>query len=276
MEDRRDHRVSVVALATLAFVLLMTPSASGDEPGDEQFHFAPTTVVHTNSNAVVVNADQEGTIAGTASSSGGGSDCRLEPNGTIGQIFVDSFGAQLDQGLDPYFLWCGNEMRGLVWLDPNAGNPAQQMDPQTIAMHLRDEIPVPQAEIKINPNRGLVGVDSWFWIDGYDGSPIEESTNAFGQRVEVEASVTRYEWSFGDGETLAAKTVGRSYPHRSQIRHVYERSSAGLSSGYQVEVSFSFSVRYRIDGGGWIELPGISRVAATSYPVRESQSVIQQ
>ena len=275
MEDRRDHRIPVVALVT-ALLMLLGPAAMADSPDDDQFDFNPTTVVHTNTDGAVVTSDAQATTTGTAGSVGGGSDCRLEPNGTIGEIFVDSFGAQLDQGLDPYFLWCGNEMRGLVWLDPNAGGAGPALDPQTIAMHLRDQIPVPNADIKINPNRGLVGVDSWFWIDGYNGSPIEESTNAFGQRVEVEASVTRYEWSFGDGETLVAKTVGRSYPHRSQIRHVYERSSAGLASGYQVEVSFSFSVRYRIDGGGWIELPGISRVAETAYPVRESQSVIQQ
>jgi hypothetical protein len=253
----------------------MTPSASGDEPDDEQFRFAPTTVVQTNSNAIVVSADQRGTISGISSSSGG-SNCRLEVVGTIGEIFVESFGTQLDQGLDPYLLWCGDEMRGLVWLDPDAGSPAQQMDPQTIAMHLRDEIPVPRAEIRINPTRGLVGVDSWFWLDGYNSSPIEESTDAFGRRVEVEARVTRYEWSFGDGKTLVAKTVGREYPHRSQIRHVYERSSAGLASGFPVQVTFSFLVRYRVDGGGWIELPSISRVAQASYPVRESQSVIQQ
>jgi hypothetical protein len=276
MEDRRDHRISVVAFVTAALVVLMLPSARADGPDDEQFDFNSTAVVHTNSNAVVVNADQQGTISGTASSSGGGSDCRLEVVGTIGQIFVDSFGAQLDQGLDPYLLWCGNEMRGLVWLEPNAGSPAQQTDPLTIAMHLRDEIPIPHAEIRINPNRGLVGVDSWFWLDGYNGSPIEESTNAFGRRVEVEARVTRYEWSFGDGESIVAKTVGRTYPRRSQIRHLYERSSAGLATGFLVQVTFSFVVRYRVDGGGWIELPSISRVAQTSYPVRESQSVIQQ
>ncbi|MDP9331439.1 MAG: hypothetical protein M3P11_12475 [Actinomycetota bacterium] len=259
-----------------AVLVLLGPVAMADGPDDDQFDFNPTTVVHTNTNGAVVSSDAQATTTGTAGSVGGGSDCRLEPNGTIGEIFVDSFGAQLDQGLDPYFLWCGNEMQGLVWLDPNAGGAGPALDPQTIAMHLRDEIPVPNADIKINPNRGLVGVDSWFWIDGYNGSPIEESTNAFGQRVEVEARVTRYEWSFGDGKTLVAKTVGRSYPHRSQIRHVYERSSAGLASGYRVEVSFSFTVRYRIDGGGWIDLPGISRVAETSYPVRESQSVIEQ
>ena len=57
---------------------------------------------------------------------------------------------------------------------------------------------------------------------------------------------------------------------------MYERSSAGLAHGYPVEVTFTFDVRYRVDGGGWIELPGITRVASASYPVRESQAVIQQ
>jgi hypothetical protein len=272
MEDRKNHRVPIAAGIALALLLAAPPAQADDGP----FTWPTDTVVHTNQSAVVVKSDAEGTSPGRSSSSGGGSDCRLEVVTNIGEIFVDSFGTQLSEGLDPYFLWCGNDMRGLVWLDPNGGGTAPPIDPQTVAMHLRDEIPVPNAEIKINPTRGLVGVDSWFWIFGYDGSPIQESTDAFGQRVEVEARVTRYEWSFGDGETLVAKTVGRSYPHRSQIRHVYERSSAGLASGYQVEVSFSFSVRYRIDGGGWIELPGISRIAETAYPVRESQSVIQQ
>jgi hypothetical protein len=272
MEDRNDHRVPIALAIILGLVLVALPAQADDGP----FTWPTDVVVHDNPNAVVVNADQQGTIQGTDSVSGDGSDCRLEVVGTIGEIFVVGFGTQLSQGLDPYLLWCGKEMRGLVWLDPNGGGAAPVLDAQTIAMHLRDEIPVPNVEIKINPSRGLVGVDSWFWIDGYNGSPIQESTNAFGQRVEVEASVTRYEWSFGDGKTLVANTVGRSYPHRSQIRHVYDRSSAGLASGYQVEVSFSFSVGYRIDDGGWIDLPGISRVAETAYPVRESQSVIEQ
>jgi hypothetical protein len=260
----------------LALLTFPGAPARAQSHEDDQFDFESTAVVDTNSDAVVVEGDAQATILGSGGS-GGGSGCWLDPVATIGEIFVESFEEQWSNpDLMPYLLWCGNDMRGLVWIGISGGSPPPALDPETVAIYLRDEIPVPQAEIKINPTRGLVGVDSWFWLDGYDGSPIEESTNAFGQRVEVEASVTRYEWSFGDGETLVAKTVGRSYPHRSQIRHVYERSSAGLASGYQVEVSFSFSVRYRIDGGGWIELPGISRFAETAYPVRESQSVIQQ
>jgi len=256
--------------------MLPVASAEAQSHEDDQFDFESTTVVDTNTDAVVVDADAQAIVAGTAGS-GGGSGCWLDPVTNIGEIFVDSFEEQLSNpNLFPFLLWCGKQMRGLVWLDMSGGNPVDAVDPETIAMHLRDEIPVPSVEIGVNPDRGLVGLESWFWLEGYDGSPIEDSTDAFGQLVEVEARVKEYEWSFGDGDTIAAKTPGRSYPHRSQIRHVYERSSAGLPSGFPVEVKFVFDVRYRVDGGGWIEIPGISRVAEASYRVRESQAVIQQ
>jgi hypothetical protein len=273
MEDRENHRVRITIGIALAVVLLALP-ASADEHGDP-FTWPTDMVVESKSDAVVVEADAQATIMGSGGSSRG-SGCWLNPVTNIGDIFVDSFGQQLSTGLSPFLLWCGHEMSGLVWLDMSGGDPAGALDPETIAMHIRDEIPVPNADIRINPDRGLVGVDSWFWIEGYDGAPIEESTDAFGQMVEVQARVTSYEWSFGDGDTIEASTPGRPYPHRSEIRHVYERSSAGLSAGYSVEVKFTFDVRYRVDVGRWIELPGITRVASTSYPVRESQAVIQQ
>lgn len=274
MEDRQNHRVRIAVGIVLALVLAGPPAHADNH--EDPFTWPTDVVVETGTDAVVVEADAQGTIPG-AGGSGGGSGCWLDPVGTIGQIFVDSFEEQLSNpDLFPFLLWCGEEMRGLVWLDMSAGDPVPALDPETIAMHIRDEIPVPSAEIRVNPDRGLVGVESWFWIEGYDGSPIEESTNAFGQLVEVEARVTRYEWSFGDGVRIGARTPGRQYPDRSDIRHVYQRSSAGLPSGYSVEVTFAFDVRYRVDGGEWIELPGISRVAETSYPVRESQAVIQQ
>jgi hypothetical protein len=261
----------------LALLTFIGGPASAQSHEDDQFDFESTTVVDTNSDAVVVEADAHGTLPGAGGSASGGPDCWLDPVATIGQIFVDSFEEQWSNpDLFPFLLWCGDEMRGLVWLDMSGGDPVPALDPETIAMHIRDEIPVPNAEIRINPDRGLVGVESWFWIEGYDGAPIEESTNALGQVVEVEARVTQYEWSFGDGATIVARTPGRSYPDRSEVRHTYDRSSAGLPSGYSVVVTFSFDVRYRVDGGGWIELPGITRVAETSYPVRESQAVIQQ
>lgn len=275
MEDRRHHRVPLIVLVLALLAFPGTP-ATAQSHEEEQFDFEPTVVVETSTDAVIVEADAEATILGSGGS-GGGSACWLEPITTIGQAFVDSFGEELSNpDLFPFLLLCEGEIRGLVWLDMSEGDSVPALDPETIAMHIRDEIPVPRAEIGVNPDRGLVDVESWFWIEGYDGSPIEESTNAFGQLVQVQARVTRYEWSFGDGSTIVATTPGRPYPERSEIRHVYQRSSAGYPSGYPVKVTFVFDVRYRVQGGRWIELPGITRVAGTDYPVRESQALIQR
>lgn len=270
-----SHRHRLVPVAALLLLVGIASPAAGQEHDPPPLDEPPTVVVNTGPNSVVVEADAQATIPGSGGS-GGGSGCWLDPVTNIGQAFYDSFQEQLSGGLTPFFIWCENDIRGLVWLDMRGGNPVPAVDPEAIAMHLRDEIPVPRAEIGVNPDRGLVDVESWFWIEGYDGSPIEESTNAFGQLVQVQARVTRYEWSFGDGSTVAATTPGRPYPERSEIRHVYQRSSAGYPSGYPLKVTFVFDVRYRVQGGRWIELPGITRVAGTDYPVRESQALIQR
>ena len=271
MESHRHRVVPVIALLVLVGIASPAVAQTHDPPPLDE---PPTVVVDTHPDSVVVDAKAQATTPGSEGSAGA-SGCWLDPVTNIGQAFYDSFQQQLSGGLSPFFLWCNNDMRGLVWLDLSGGNRAPVVDPQAIAMHLRDEIPVPSAEIGINPNRGLVGVESWFWIEGYDGSPVNESVNAFGRRVEVEARVASYE-SFGDGSTVMATTPGRPYPERSEIRHDYQRSSAGYPSGYRVEVTFVFDVRYRVGGGGWVELPGISRVAGTDYPVRESQALIQR
>jgi hypothetical protein len=277
MEDRRDHRVRRAIGLTLT-LLMTTGVANAQEQDSDPFEPWPSTVsVETNPDAVVVESEAQGSLPGelATQSSTSGSDCWLEGPGNVGMGVAGIW----EQGPDklPYTVVCGGEATGVVWLKIG-GDPLERaaLSPQEIAMQLRDEIPIPNATIEINPERGLVGVESWFWIEGYGGDPISESTDAFGRRVEVEARVMRYDWSFGDGKTITTEGPGRPYPARSEVRHIYQRSSLGHPEGYTVEVGFSFSVRYRVDEGGWIDLPGIDRVAQASYPVRESQAVISQ
>jgi hypothetical protein len=179
---------------------------------------------------------------------------------------------------EPWKIICDGEWRGTVWLPiPEDGESTPgSAEPRDVAMQLRDRMPIPRVDVSINPARGLVGVEAWFWIDGYAGAPLTNSTAAFGDLVEVQARVERYEWSFGDGTTLTSESPGQAYPARSSVRHMYERSSAGLPEGYSVDADFVFSVRYRVNGGSWIELPGITRSAHADYEVRESQAVIQR
>lgn len=275
MEDRRNHRVQVTigAIAT-ALVLLISPAVA-EEHDDEPFDWPSTVTVETNPDAVVVESEVHGTLPGGlgVQASGSGSDCSLRGMNISYDLWQETL--KRDNQL-PYLLWCSDELIGLVWVTlGEEGEPAGNVaTPEEVAMRLREQIPIPNVTIEMNPELGLVGVESWFWIEGYDGSPMTDSTDAFGRLVEVEAEVLRYEWSFGDGSTLVGSTIGSPFPERSDIRHVYERSSLGHPSGYPVEVAFVFGVRYRVDGGGWIELPGITRVAQALYPVRESQAVI--
>jgi hypothetical protein len=271
MEARSDHRIRRLIGLTLALSLWGSPAVA-----DHHFTWPTDIVVQTNPDAVVVESSTGASApGGTGTQASGGSNCYAEGPGNIGSASIDLVNQSNSL---PYALVCDGETVGVIWLpiDGGGGAPAPALSPLDIAMSLRDRIPIPDVTIAVNPERGLVGVDSWFWIEGYDGEPITESTDAFGSRVDVEARVQRYEWSFGDGTTMKTESPGRPYPERSDVRHIYERSSLGHERGYPVEVGFFFSVRYRVDGGGWIDLPGIERVAEARYPVRESQAVIQR
>lgn len=276
MEGRRDHRVPVTILA-IAFLISAYP-AFADEESDKPggYRHTPTVVVYTNPNAAVVEADTaSGAPAAVPTKVTGRRKCHLEPSTNVGQGSSQLWAEHPNEML--YLIYCDGEPVGFTWrpIDPSrpAGAPTP---PREVAMHLREEIPMPRVTIRVNPDLGLVGSESWFWVEGYAGTPITESTDAFGSPVEVQASVDRYVWSFGDGTRLGSSSLGRAYPQRSDVAHIYQRSSAGQADGYPVEVRFVFSVRYRVSGGEWMSLPGISRTASFHYPVQESQAVISR
>lgn len=279
MEGLVRRRVQVVAAAVLAVSALPIGPARADDPPYED----PVQVtVDTQPDAVIVEAETGHHTAGgtgTQASGSSGPQCYLRevPMSDWDEDFTLQYWRYRMQK-EPWYVVCNGEVKSVIWLDisDEAGSAPASRDPRDVALELRDEMSVPRVDVEINPSRGLVGVESWFWIDGYGGAPLTNSTDAFGDLVEVEARVTRYEWSFGDGATDVSESPGHAYPQKSEVRHVYERSSAGLSSGYPVDAEFVFAVRYRVNGGAWIELPGITRTAHADYPVRESQAVIRR
>lgn len=175
-----------------------------------------------------------------------------------------------DGDAEPYVLVCEGRPVGLGWRQPRRP-PGPRTTPEAIARWARDEIPMPGVEIRANPGTGVAGLEAWFWADGYSGEPILERRGALGRTIEVEATPTSYLWDFGDGTPfLETKTLGVPYPARSDVRHSYE----GMSAGFPVVVRFLFDVRYRVDGGDWVPLAPIERVASTSYRVGEIRSVV--
>ena len=174
---------------------------------------------------------------------------------------------------------CTDGTDDLIWVDAcnfvtsDICPPAQpSADPLVLAERVRDSLPVPGLEISSNPGRGLVGLESWFWLEG-GGQPLSDSLSAFGVRVDVKALPVSYEWDFGDRTVLTTESPGNPYPRRSPVTHMYERSSAAYQDGYPVSVTTIFEVRWRTNAGRWRALPGISRTSERSYRVIESQAV---
>jgi hypothetical protein len=150
--------------------------------------------------------------------------------------------------------------------------PGPTVDPFQLALSARDRLPVPQGAIEANPIRSLVGLPTFFWYSGYDGRPLTRTVSAFGVTVQVEATPTSYRWAFGDGAWLTSQGLGRAYPARSPITHIYQTARRAVT----VRCRFSFAVRWRSGGGPWAPLPPLGRTASTTLEVAESQTVIAQ
>jgi hypothetical protein len=192
--------------------------------------------------------------------------------------------APLHPGAAPWTVHCDDGFFGVVWVPINT-DPADvqvvigapdPIDPLSVAAELRDRLAVPEMAISANPDTGLVALPSWFWVDGYDGTPISSSTTLGGITVEVQIVPQRYTWSFGDGGTLETTSPGEPYPAESDIQHSYEQSSLGAGGAFVVTVEISFSAQYRVNGDAWQSLDAITRSFTIDYPVQQLQSVLTE
>jgi hypothetical protein len=167
---------------------------------------------------------------------------------------------------------CTNGTQKFVWVHVGPSQSSRHVEPQIIAQEARDRLQVPSVRIASNPKRGLVGLESWFWLEN-GGRTLAKSLSRFGVRVSVTARPVSYRWDFGDGHEKITTSPGERYPRHSPITHIYQRSSAEYERGFSVSVTTVFQVRWRTNGSDWRALPSMSRTAERFYPVAESQAV---
>ncbi|MGH2768080.1 MAG: hypothetical protein ACRDIF_03875 [Actinomycetota bacterium] len=143
-----------------------------------------------------------------------------------------------------------------------------------ITEQVRELIAMPGVTIGISPRSvGVTGLESWFWVEGYSGQTISEARRVFGRLVEVEAAPSAYVWDFGDGSSsVVTASLGLPYPRRSEVTHTYW--STNHDPGYTVSVRFILDVRWRVEGGAWLEAAPVERTASTKYLVDEVRSVL--
>ena len=143
------------------------------------------------------------------------------------------------------------------------------------AIETLDAVGPPPSTIKFNPeSRGLVGVESWFWIEGYDGAPIVQSfvhpEFVPPITVTIELTYRHTSWDFGDS-TTATGDLGRAYPQESSVRHAYNRDSG--STPYTVTAALVFAARYSVNGGAWVDIGTVERTLTGQHPVIAAEAV---
>jgi hypothetical protein len=167
-----------------------------------------------------------------------------------------------------YHVWCGDGYVDTVWLRPEQFG----VDPRVVAEDLVHDLPYPAARVGSSPSgRGLTGLETWFWVDGYTGAPIVDTVSELGMTVTVEARVDTVAWDFGDGTTGNGLGPGTPPPSRSPVAHVFETRAR---PAYRVRALVSLAVRWRLGDGPWQDLAPVVRTAVADYPVVASRAAL--
>ncbi len=290
--------LACLAAAALALAMPLTVLADDPTPGGagtpRSNSRTASATVQSGPNGVTVfirvTHESPGSVPGssssTSASTGRTRSCRISAQ-NIGIVLSNSSWYQAEQAAHPDHVFgsvsCDDGFFAFIWIPVGtpAGGSVQVVfvdgagvDPVAVALELLNHLPIPDVAIQANPATGLVALPSWFWIDGYDGSPISSSDSLSGMTVDVEIEPLVYRWSFGDGTTAETTSLGQRYPAESDIRHVYEQSSLAAGGAYTVTVDVTFAARYRVNGGAWEALEPITRSFSNDYPVQQLQSVL--
>jgi hypothetical protein len=194
---------------------------------------------------------------------------RPTPMGQYREVDMD---APPGPDFQPYQVWCDDGTTetyvDTVWLRPQQFG----VDPRVIAEQLLRDLPYPAATVGASPDgRGLTGLASWFWVDGYTGAPIVDTVSQFGLTVTVEATPASTDWDFGDGTVGNRLGLGAPPPAATDVTHVYE--VRGRPS-YRVRALIRLAVRWRLGAGPWQDLAPIVRTAVRDYPVVSSRAAL--
>ena len=124
-------------------------------------------------------------------------------------------------------------------------------------------------QVVANPApRGLVGLESWFWLSPGPAS-LSSAQVVRGVRYVIDASPVSVQWDYGDGASVVlagSAGYGQAYPVRSQAAHAYEAHS---QAGYLVGAAVRYAVTWTAYEGATAFGPyQLGTVLIDSMPLR--------
>jgi hypothetical protein len=165
-----------------------------------------------------------------------------------------------------YVYWCGSDVH-LAWL--GARNFAASG--REVADELVRRVTVLPATVAIRPDsRGVTGIPSMFWVDGYGPQPLTATESAFGLTVAVNIQLVEVAWDFGDGTPVAHAGLGEAWPRRSSVQHTYRDTSG--AAPYTVTATLLFQPTYTVNGVAGPTLQPIQVPVTRPYVVHQVQA----
>jgi hypothetical protein len=290
----KAHRLLRAAIAALAASLLMPGVAIAEDPGNDggTVNVGPVStgpVVSKGSagydpNGITATASTQPTGTGTTSTepiynyrpvpynSTPGSCPTTQSNGVISNPCGQLPASVCPTAQTGYYVYDSNgNSLGIVCVP----NPTDSLAPPTTPeLALADEAsshqPWPVLRLGINPNAGLTGLPSWFWLSG--SASMQDAVASSGPlTVRVRARLQGVSWEFGDGLGYDSIDLGQAYPAQSDIQHLYQTDTYRVSSGYAVVAILRYLVTYSVNGGPWQTLGVKTRPISQQYLVYQLQ-----
>jgi hypothetical protein len=216
---------------------------------------------------------QDGAASGHQRS-GGTSSCEwhatpFDSVSPVGDSLPVFYGESPGEGYTLYVVWCGTDYMGTRWLGPNDFSGGAVLP---IVDELVRRVSVQPAGMNIRPDaRGVTGIPSLFWIEGYGNAPLQASESAFGLTVHVSVALLGVEWNFGDGTPVVSAGLGEAWPERSSVRHTYRDVSD--PDGYHVVATLILQPSFDVNGAGGGMLAPIRIPVDRDYVVHEVQAM---
>lgn len=173
---------------------------------------------------------------------------------------------------------CGPDNRNMdLWVAvPDADDAARDLARDYVERVLAPEVGIGTSP----PANVLVGLPTWFWLDGWDGTTRTTTVTApWGDTLDLHLTVDHIEWDFGDGTPARTGGVGQAHPAESDIQHTYTHASTTRrdpDATYPLSARITIGVAYHYDTHGPIAVDPIELTVDHPIQVGQLQAVLSR
>lgn len=159
--------------------------------------------------------------------------------------------------------------------------PDADTEARDLARDYVERVLAPEVAIGTSPSENLlVGLPTWFWLDGWDGATRTTTVAApWGDALDLHLTVDQITWDYGDGSPTHTGGPGQAYPVESDIRHTYTHASTTRTepdAAYPLSAQLTIGVTYTYGPYGPITVDPIELTIERPVRVNQLQAVLQR